>query len=430
LHKVIVHTDADSGSGGELNLDARVRTNAQACADLYSKDGDSCGQVLVKIDLPEIHAKTGDVVEIERTIPLAVDSITDDQTSPDEGIPINLGAWYALSFKGTENDVFMDDELGQVHMPLLDEAGKIRYGVHTDRSSRTCLHYPHLGFCGPDGPSHDGAYSIEWELRAAMLADLRPVDIKILNVPGSTRKLVCGAIQNAGPRNADRFDVAFQIDGTTPPNGKASAAGLPMGEAGELCAELTLTPGQHRLAVIVDEAGSVEEADRTNNRYEEPYTMARTETDGSPATVPGAGTKDEPDADEPPVFTPRTTPTPVPSGDRADLTIGTIRLNGRPSDDQDACKEGKNDLVVSVKNVGAAEARTFVVRLAVDGEQVAERSVAGLDAGQAREIRFGDVRLKRGARSVEATADAKGAVAESDEGNNGQTITVRCGDHD
>ena len=42
------------------------------------------------------------------------------------------------------------------------------------------------------------------------------------------------------------------------------------------------------------------------------------------------------------------------------------------------------------------------------------------------DLRFDDVRLKKGERTLVATADAKNAVAESDEGNNELTVAAKC----
>jgi subtilase family serine protease len=107
-------------------------------------------------------------------------------------------------------------------------------------------------------------------------------------------------------------------------------------------------------------------------------------------------------------------------------------VNGRAPDGKDDCTDGKNDVTVVVKNAGAADAESFVVRLDVDDDQggAEEKSVSGLDAGKEREVHFDDVGLKKGERKLAVTVDAKSSVAESDEGNNQRTVTARCTDDD
>jgi subtilase family serine protease len=45
-------------------------------------------------------------------------------------------------------------------------------------------------------------------------------------------------------------------------------------------------------------------------------------------------------------------------------------------------------------------------------------------------VSFDDVRLRKGERTLTATADAKEQVAESGEGNNALSVTARCKDDD
>ncbi len=59
-----------------------------------------------------------------------------------------------------------------------------------------------------------------------------------------------------------------------------------------------------------------------------------------------------------------------------------------------------------------------------------EKTVSGLDAKQEREVRFDDVRIKEGRRTLTATVDAGKAVAESDETNNARAVTAFCEDED
>ena len=123
-------------------------------------------------------------------------------------------------------------------------------------------------------------------------------------------------------------------------------------------------------------------------------------------------------------------PATTPEVGKSDLTVNAIRVNGRVPDGKDDCKDGKTAVAVIVKNAGTADASAFAVRLAVDGEQVAEQPVTGLEAGQERELRVDDVRLKKGVRTLTAIADAKQTVAETNEDNNERKVTAQCKDDD
>ena len=122
-------------------------------------------------------------------------------------------------------------------------------------------------------------------------------------------------------------------------------------------------------------------------------------------------------------------PGPPAGASQADLAARGIRVRSAEPGGGDDCNPGKNDVTVVIKNDGTA-ASGFAVRRVVDGadDQAKEQSVAGLDAGKELEVRFDDVRLRRGMRELRATVDAKKAVAESDEDNNELKITVNCRD--
>ena len=101
-------------------------------------------------------------------------------------------------------------------------------------------------------------------------------------------------------------------------------------------------------------------------------------------------------------------------------------------DGKDDCKEGRNDVTVLVKNEGAASADGFAVRLLVDDDQAEaeEKTVSGLDAGKEQEVRFDDVRLRKGERTLTVATDAKNAVSESKEDNNERKVTATCKEDD
>jgi subtilase family serine protease len=66
------------------------------------------------------------------------------------------------------------------------------------------------------------------------------------------------------------------------------------------------------------------------------------------------------------------------------------------------------------------------VRLDADGDEAGDESVDGLEAGKEREVRFGDVRLKKGEHKLSATLDQKHVVAESNDENNERTAAATC----
>jgi subtilase family serine protease len=161
--------------------------------------------------------------------------------------------------------------------------------------------------------------------------------------------------------------------------------------------------GQYRLEAVADERRTLTEYDESNNVYEQAYT--------APAGPVAA-----------------TEPGPTPSPEQADLNIASIKVNGQAPDGKDDCKAGKNEVKVVVKNGGATTADTIAVRLTVDGVQVGTKSVAQLDAGDELELRFDDVRLKKGEHKLAATTDLKGSAADSTQENDWVKVTVRCQD--
>ena len=84
----------------------------------------------------------------------------------------------------------------------------------------------------------------------------------------------------------------------------------------------------------------------------------------------------------------------------------------------------------SAPGLSSIAAQVHTAALKVDDAQGdgPEQTVNGLEAGKEREVTFGDVKLKKGEHTLTATADAKGAIAESDEGNNDRAVTARCKD--
>jgi subtilase family serine protease len=95
-------------------------------------------------------------------------------------------------------------------------------------------------------------------------------------------------------------------------------------------------------------------------------------------------------------------------------------------DGKNDCKDGKNDVTVVLKNAGTARAAGIAVQLTLDGTGVGEQTVSGLAAGQEREVRFEDVRLKKGEHALQVVVDPDHAVTEDDESNNSKAVEVDC----
>jgi subtilase family serine protease len=167
-----------------------------------------------------------------------------------------------------------------------------------------------------------------------------------------------------------------------------------------------VTSGQHKLAAVVDEPRALTEYNETNNVLEVAYTVT------------------------PPAASP--VPTSAPSTARPNLIGTAITVNGRVPDGKDDCKDGKNAVSIRVKNIGAAEAGSFVVRLDVGGAPAvsAEQTVQKLAAGQEQEVRFSGVRFNQGEHLLYATVDDRGTVTESDESNNVVVANATCKDDD
>ena len=226
------------------------------------------------------------------------------------------------------------------------------------------------------------------------------------------------SVVNAGAVDSGPFEVSLRVDGVIPKNGKTGAGRLPSGMHGELCVQTALPPGPHRLTSYVDEPRAVVEVIEIDNRFELQY------------VAPAAGAQDQ---------SPATTPAPAssPSPGQPDLVVTAIRVRDQVPDDKDDCKEGKNPVTVVVKNAGTATAGPFVVRITVDevqGDDIQAYAVVastdGLEAGQEREVRFDEVKLKKGTHALAAVADYKLTVAESTDGNNDREVAVRCTDDD
>jgi len=377
----IVH-DRDWGEG-EMSLSL----------SFYESDGERTHQTLPIVETTHTFSGSdGDDVVLSRLFPWEGDQMSSGVTRF-AGIPVYGGRQYLFSASMTEGDFFTaEDLMGKIEFPVNTENG---WGIGTHKVRGVKF----------DGTPAD--FELTFELRAAPLPDLRPVGIKVLELPGSTRELLCAGVVNSGIANPGPFEVTFRVNDNVPPGGKATAAQLVSGTGGDLCAEVDLPDaGQHRLSAYVDESRAVTEINETNNVYEQAYTAPLQA--GSTSSQAG----------------------PTSGAAQPDLTVGAIKVNGRVPDGKDDCKDGKNRVAVVAKNPGTADAGSFALRLTVDGAQVAEQAVTGLEVAKEREVRFEDVRLKKGEHTLLAVAVPVNTIAETNEDNNELKVTVRCTDDD
>jgi len=344
-----------------------------------------------------INAGEGETVTLNLEVPQAGDLTVVEDTSRELGFAVYPGYHYAVGFEMSEwdgglgNEVGSDDDhMGFVFHVLDAGENGLGIGTHTRLSKRDA--------------GSDGDFVVTYEVRRVPLPDLAPVSIWVDDLPGSPKKRVCMTVVNRGDVHAGPFVVNLSVDGNVPPDGLYTVGVVGAGMDYLTCVETTLpTAGDYELAAVVDKARVVTEYNEANNVHRQTFTA--TPSSSSSSTSQGQG--------------------------QADLTASAIRVRGQIPDGKDDCKDGKNDVAVVVKNAGAAKAGDFAVRLVVDGNSGAAKEeflADGLDAGQEREVRFDDVRLKKGEHTLAASLDSEGTVAESNENNNELKVTAGCHD--
>lgn len=299
--------------------------------------------------------------------------------SEDAGYPLYDGERYVLRFSMWERDVFSNVDMGSIDVEL-GEDNQWQLGSHSAKAS-------------------SGDFGLDYEIRMTQLPNLRPTSIEHLDVPVSSDFLVCVGLINTGPEPAGPFQVTLRVDGVIPLRaGKLDAGRLGAAESGQLCAptDPPATGGSHRWTAIVDEARRVPEMSELDNRFEQVLVTAA--------------------------------PSPKPGAAQADLTISAIKINGQVPDGKNDCKDGKNAVTVTVKNGGAGSAESFTVRLVTDDARGAtlEQSVKHLGASQEQEVRFDNVRLKKGEHTLAATVDPSDTIVESKADNNDLKATAAC----
>ena len=422
VNRIIIHDDMDWGKG-EFRFEIGIRANSGRC-ELFSRT--ACGQPLVLANLPQYSGSDGANLVVDRIVPADGDSGMGEDVGPAIGVPVRPGQWLGFSIRGTENDPASDDFMGVVASHITGEDGQVQYGVRTERAVGKCEERPILAdFCIPGTA---GAFSVEYEVRPAPLPDLHPTAFRVGEIgPGDRDDLVCFTVENRGLAASDPFRVKIVVDDLEPRTTDIGAFGLAVGETREQCTSLRLPEsGNPKMTFDVDLNRVIAEMDERNNHHEQTLAL------GTPVEpVPGPATS-KADAGQNTGVVPQPKPGAAQAANQAsgqpDLTVSAIRVNGQAPDGKDDCKDGKNPVAVLVKNAGAANAGSFAVRLTVDGGEAIEEAVDGLEAGKEREIRFGDVRLKKGEHQLAAAADPKNTVAESDEADNDLAVTARCKD--
>jgi hypothetical protein len=401
LKSIYIYNDRDPGDG-EFNFSATLMC--------YGVATPCFGEPQAGLDTynHRFSAPSTSTYTLNKVLPVATATNPQYEATADTGYPLYPGQVYQLTFSMYEEDWFTAyDLMGTRHIMLTKENG---WAIGTYELQSTDV-------------NRWGDYKVEFEVRAVPLPDLQPVDIKVNDVPGSTKKRICAGIQNSGPLDAGPFDYWLFVDGQVRPEAAGNSSGLRSIGYADVCggAAISLPPGPHQISAVVNPTTGVIESNETNNTYQRSYTAAALSSSGPTTSEGGPASTD--DASGTPA-----SPTSQPSQSQPDLTISAIKVNGQAPDGKNDCKDGKNAVVVAVKNAGAEEAKSVSVRLVVDDAQGAaiEQSVASLAAGQEREVRFEDVRLKKGEHQIAASVAGKNKGGDATADNNELKVTARC----
>jgi hypothetical protein len=384
-HSIYVLDDSEWGTA-ELRYTVSIQRSSPACGGLcpndrfehtYSFDGDK-GMTKSFDGAPD------QLVPLYRTQP------PDLFVAPQAGLAMFPGDDLVVKWKGVEDDPGLDDYLGSVETT---HTYVQRWGLDTVHEKWT---NDILG---------QGGFKATYEIVRAPLPDLTVPSIRVGNFADNGDDIVCVAVANQGPEPASPYTVRFYVDGSPPPNGVIAEAGvLPVGGQRERCFQTTIAAGQHQFGATVDEDQKVPEMNEHNNRTNLTATI---QLRAAPDTAPS------------------TTSATTESAKGADLVAASIQLKGAND-----CKSGKNDVVVQIKNQGAADATGFRLNLLVgdDEDDVEQRSITSLDSGKQSEVVFEDVKLKKGTHQLSVIVDAEDKVTESNESNNELSKMVTCKD--
>ena len=386
-------------------------------------------------------ADSGDTKTFDHVLPMAADVVEAGSASEAEGFALQAGRRYVFQVTMFEQDTVIGDFMGGIQRTL-DASNNWGIGTYTLEPAGN---YPDPSLpttdllCGGCGDIIVGDYLVSYEIRPAALPDLRPTTIRVLGAQpedGTTGKeTVCLGVTNGGSADAGVFDVGLYVDNSLPPGGSAQVAGLAAGATREECVHTFLPQdGVHTMQAIVDQYRKVSETAETNNslsnKLDRTIAGQVRPQNGPVVNAPVTSSGQAPAGTKTGIPGPVLNTAPGTAEAQSDLTVTAIRVRGQVPDGKDDCKEGGNDVTVVVKNGGSANVGAFAVRLKVDDAQGdgPEQTVNGLEAGKEREVKFGDVKLKKGEHDLTAIADAKGAIAEADEANNERAVTARCKD--
>jgi hypothetical protein len=334
--------------------------------------------------LTSFSGSSGNTVPLNR---VAVNNLRREPGPESESwFPVYAGEGFGIYSNIEERDDLTDTDYLGVTQSLFGERDGWGIGTHTVRA-----YDPKE--VATEGPPAD--YSLTFEIRRAPVPDLDPVSMKIDRPAGAALDTICVAVVNREVGHADPFWVSLRVNGQV--RARQHFSGLAPGEHVDACMADALPPSAE-LVAMVDEERAVLEYNETNNRLVQAYT-----------------------APQPPA-----TPTPGPT--QPDLWAPGLLVRSSEAGGGDGCTAGRNDITVLVKNEGASTTTSFVVRLVVDDEddEAREETVAGLDAGKELEVKFDNVRVRRGLHEFEATVDAKKWIAELNENNNTFKTTFNC----
>jgi hypothetical protein len=385
LKSIYIRDDHDIFFGNDFTIFARLyacETNESECSDAHPAR-------MMALYRWVTSGSSGDTVNQNRVLPYKK-TVSDDSedvyvvhgydASDIAGYPLYPGHHYYVEVLVRPWDQSSRKHWARVTLPVASD-GEVQLGTKTIRG------------VGEEDPDHISDYDVEFEVRKMEHPDLAVVALQHYDLPGNPLKLVCATVANVGPTNVGPFEVSFYLD--TSFVGSFLAGKLDAGASADACTESNLsTPGDHELSAFVDQPRGIYEQNDRNNRFERSYA-------GPPAP---------------------------PKPDRVELAVPSVLVKNKEPNGQADCDPGKNDVLISVKNLGGKAAGPFVVRLTIDGGSggVADRTVTQLGADKSQDLLFKDVSFGSGTHEVVAFADATNKIAESDRSNNRKRVDVTC----
>jgi hypothetical protein len=393
IDHVFVQSDGDWHSSGELTLSA-----------VFARcpNGECKGPALTDILADSrtfFSADSGTFPELDRIFPKSGDSLGDDVTEP-FGLPLENSNHYGIWFHLTESDGFLPGagyeapiNLSEPPPLIMSPNNNWQIGQHEQAATS----------------GGDPRGRVNYEIRKVSLPDLQPLAINVFQNPGGGSRLVCTKVLNMGTEAPGAFQSALYVDGAL--GGQqfiASAGTLPVGEIGDLCMTVALpTTGRHILAAVVDGPHGIFEQDETNNRFEYEYY----------APIPAAGTSNNAAQGG----------NGAESSSSAQLSIESIRMNGKEPSGQNDCDRWKNDVTVTMHNGGTSRLNALVVRALVDDkdDDATEKTLNALDPGKSADITLDDVKLTKGTHTISITAREKSAMNNQVSQSN-RSVTVDC----